>query len=159
MHLICRTHASSDAEWDGCDYAVIHVTAELLARIAGLKEEAKKLKGVIPSLSHISVWDSHVDYLDDIPVEWEAWLDEQDEDGWLELPFPYDRSTATDELDGVTIKLGRTECETANVNSEDCSWEASPKHGSSSVFTPDFPQLSPLEQLSFAHIDTNNEDT
>lgn len=151
MNLICRTSHASE-HYDGCDYAIVEVTADLLTRIAALRAFTKDLKDTVDGFYTLSVWDATPDYLDDIPEAWEEWLEEALEHGeWAELPFPYDRNTATDELDGLTVKLGRTECDQLQVTNSDVFWVAIPKHCSGRVETPYFPELSPLEQLATAH--------
>ena len=148
MILICRTEATS--EWaDGCDFAVVVVTSELLLRLSTVTEEAKKLKEKLPSLSSFAFWDYTLDYLDDIPKAWEEWVEEHLESGgWVELPYPYDPDSATDALDGLAIKLGRTECETLHATDTGVWWSAVPKHAQYLVETPTFPKLTPLEQLA-----------
>jgi hypothetical protein len=150
MTLICRTSHSSE-HYDGCDFAVIEVTADLLVRIAALLAAAQGLKDTVGGFYTLSVWDCTPDYLDDIPEAWEEWIDDLDYGEWAELPFPYDRTTAKDELDGLTVSLGRTECDQLRATTTDVFWFGILKHSSSTVETPHFPQLGPLVQLASLH--------
>ena len=149
MILMCRTSGPDNR--DGCDYAVVEVTDALLVRIAEWKAVAEKCgNDVVPNFYQITYWDCTPAYLDDIPEEWEEWVEDHLEEYgvWAELPFPYDPDSATDALDGKTIKMGRTECEMVRTTARDVSWSAIIKYTGITVVTPDFPELTSLEQLA-----------
>lgn len=146
MILICRTSADEHAV--GCDYAIAEVSVDLLLRIAELVKHAAAADAEIPAFNTLSCWDVSLDYLDDVPVEWEEWLAAQEHDGWAELPFPYDCNSSSDEPDGLHIRLGRTECDQMHVSNHGVFWSALIKYTSQRIETPNFPKLSPLEKLA-----------
>jgi hypothetical protein len=151
VRLICRTYTST-WEHDGCTYAVLEVTGELLLRVAGIQETAMQLETSMPGFYTVTAWDSSVEYLDSIPDAWEEWVDDSLNDGeWVELPFPYDRSSATPERTSGAITLSRAECMLIRSTGHKTVWEAAPKHSSGTVETPPFPEIPFIEQLALAH--------
>tara|TARA_Y100000310_G_scaffold299187_1_gene333774 strand:- start:63 stop:548 length:486 start_codon:yes stop_codon:yes gene_type:complete len=149
--MICRTWGSSGDGYSnvGCDFALLRVTADLLVKLADLQAVGSELAAKQKSFCSFTCWDSEPYYLDDVPEEWDEWTDELESGVWEELPFDPKLGEATDEQDGKSIKLGRTEIDRIHVSRRVIYWSATVKHTAVKIETAPFRDtFSPTEKLA-----------